>query len=286
MCWWTFVFGPSTLILLIWVYQHFHLKVMLYLSKPYCVGVFVVFFSVYLFFGSIPLLQLACQLFQSIYSDPSYKILPTLSDKSLLHLFKPNCVAVFISCFFYSFFLGGWGVVICLFQFVCQLFSWFFGSNWWPISTYHMLWTYKNNATHHVIWFPIMILKLRFALHQNSSPFGLLPSYNNNSNNQASVPKPWSRLWILRTSTTCILFHHSILSIVMLFVAFLIYMLPLPFFHFLKLNQPTLPHWCINCSLQHLIIPSYVILPHLFINRSRPYLNATFLISYPIFPCH
>ena len=86
---------------------------MLYLSKPYCVGVFVVFFSVYLFFGSIPLLQLACQLFQSIYSDPSYKILPTLSDKSLLHLFKPNCVAVFISCFFYSFFFfvgggGGW----------------------------------------------------------------------------------------------------------------------------------------------------------------------------------
>ena len=82
---------------------------MLYLSKPYCVGVFVVFFSVYLFFGSIPLLQLACQLFQSIYSDPSYKILPTLSDKSLLHLFKPNCVAVFISCFFYSFFFFCWG---------------------------------------------------------------------------------------------------------------------------------------------------------------------------------
>lgn len=136
-----------------------------------------------------------------------------------------------------------------------------------------------------------MILKLRFALHQNSSPFGLLPSYSNNSDNQASIPKSWSRLWILRTSTTCILFRHSILSIVMLFVTFLIDMLFLVvfylfFFHFLKLNQPTHPHWCINCSLQHLIIPSYVTLPHLFINRSCPYLNATFLISYPIFPCH
>ena len=42
-----------------------------------------------------------------------------------------------------------------------------------------------------------MILKLRFALHQNSSSFGLLPSYNNISNNQASVPKSWSQLWIL-----------------------------------------------------------------------------------------
>ena len=104
-----FVFGPSTLILLIWLYRCFHLKVTLYLSKPYCVGIFVVFFSVYLFFGSIPLLQLACQLFQSIYSYHSYKIVPTLSHKSLLHLFKPNCVAVFI-LYFFIFGGGGGGV--------------------------------------------------------------------------------------------------------------------------------------------------------------------------------
>ena len=126
---------------------------MLYLSKPYCVGVFVVFFSVYLFFGSIPLLQLACQLFQSIYSDPSYKILPTLSDKSLLHLFKPNCVAVFI---LYVFILGGGrggGVAICVFQFVCQLF--FLGTLAQIGGQYQLITCYelikKKNATHHVI---------------------------------------------------------------------------------------------------------------------------------------
>lgn len=121
---------------------------MLYLSKPYCVAIFVVFFSVYLFFGSIPLLQLACQLFQFIYSDPSYKIVPTLSDKSLCICLSQIVFLFSFRVFFSSFFLlggrgggcgGGAGVAICLFQFVCQLFSWYFGSNWWPISTYHML---------------------------------------------------------------------------------------------------------------------------------------------------
>ena len=139
-----FVFGPSTLILLIWLYRCFHLKVTLYLSKPYCVGIFVVFFSVYLFFGSIPLLQLACQLFQSIYSYHSYKIVPTLSHKSLLHLFKPNCVAVFILYFFiFGGEGGGCGHLLVSIR-MPTFFSWYFGSNWWPISTYHMLWTYNK----------------------------------------------------------------------------------------------------------------------------------------------
>lgn len=107
LCSWTFVFGPSTLILLIWVCRRFHLKVMLYLSKPYCVAIFVVFFSVYLFFGSIPLLQLACQLFQFIYSDPSYKIVPTLSDKSLCICLSQIVFLFSFRVFFSSFFLLG-----------------------------------------------------------------------------------------------------------------------------------------------------------------------------------
>lgn len=87
---------------------------MLYLSKPYCVAIFVVFFSVYLFFGSIPLLQLACQLFQFIYSDPSYKIVPTLSDKSLCICLSQIVFLFSFRVFFSSFFFvggeGGGGV--------------------------------------------------------------------------------------------------------------------------------------------------------------------------------
>ena len=82
----------------------------------------------------------------------------------------------------------------------------------------------------------------------------------------------WSRL------VTFVLFHHSILSKVILFVTSFISMsfyttstnymfgLSLPFFVPLNMNQLTLSYQCIKHSSLDMIKPSQETLPHLFIN--------------------